>query len=184
MEKIKVFDSVQSIIKACSSSDIKPLEQCDRTIDRYLSEQAKNHPYRQLAERFITFNDLWKRYGIDFIKSNKQCICEDKLFYSFLRNRKTGNDKEYEFPLKDGGIVTGKVDIYNPFVEVEYQGEIKSVVDPKWHILIANYAYIDAAFNYQNDIKELAGWTDRKPIKRRFSNNVINVWMDENNINP
>jgi len=58
------------------------------------------------------------------------------------------------------------------------------MVNPQWHLLIANYAYIDAAFNhddneYAKKIRELNGWEKNKRARSNFQNKVLKVWLEE-----
>ena len=64
------------------------------------------------------------------------------------------------------------------------ENETREMVNPQWHLLISSYAYIDAAFNHPENtqLKELTGWTDRKPVLLNFKEKgTLDTWMCEAN---
>lgn len=61
--------------------------------------------------------------------------------------------------MKDKKDLIIKVKPLNPCVKIEG----KYYIDPKWHVHVSKYIYIDAAFNHQEEkinqkILELTGW--------------------------
>ena len=172
--KKKYFDSVKDIIESYSNGMINPLTECKETIKEYNNEIDKNNPYRDLARKFKD----WET-GSSNSLSNCDYKCADRIFYEFLKEKV--KDNRYEFPLTNGETVIAKVDFFNPFTIIKEGSKEYEIVNPQWHLLVSYYAYIDAAFNHDNEeLLNKTGWTTRKPIKREFGNNkVLSTWLEE-----
>ena len=167
---MKYFDSVADIILLYShGTKVKELGECAETLAEIEKERIGregNNPYIALAKKIIEY----KKGTIE--------DCEDWYFYKYLDSLE--NKKLYRFPLQNGEYIEIGIDLLEPFYD-----ESKEIIDPRWHLLVSYYAYIDAAFNhpenvYSQKILEKTGWTTRKPLRRNFSNNkVLDAWMSE-----
>ena len=112
---------------------------------------------------------------------------DDYWFYLYLKQlTKDGEEIEYTFPMKEGNDLIVKVKPLSPYIKIN--GE--NYIDPKWHLLVSKYMYIDAAFNHQDKeinqkILELTGWGKLKKGKSATlpkgnkSNKVLSVWIEE-----
>lgn len=167
---IRHFSTVEKLIAKYSSEKIKTLNYCEKTKEAYVNEKLDNNPYRTLAEKFRLYQ-------------NGKCEEKDDwYFYKFLIT--LGDNKRYKFPLENGEYIEASVELFEPFITCEFNGEQREMVNPQWHLLIANYAYIDAAFNhddneYAKKIRELNGWGKNKRARSYFQNKVLKVWLEE-----
>lgn len=74
-----------------------------------------------------------------------------------------------------GKIVTAKVNLFEPYEDI---GNGEKIIKPQWHLFVAYYAYLDAAYNHlENHILEKTGW-NYKDLKREV-NRTINLWIQE-----
>lgn len=157
------FDSVQDIIKEYSDGHIRPLRECCETIKAYRAENEKSNPYRLVAANFEKYNN----------STAGQDESDGYYFYEYLKS--LGKDDEYSFPLKNGKIVTAKVNLFEPYEDI---GNGEKIIKPQWHLFVAYYAYLDAAYNHlENHILEKTGW-NYKDLKREV-NRTINLWIQE-----
>lgn len=151
--EITYFDKARKYIEEIYYAD-KSLEECKNTLQEIIKE-SKN---RRGSNEYLTFAERIMKY------KNDSNICEefvdDYWFYLYLKQfTKDKEEIEYTFPMKDKKDLIIKVKPLNPYVEIEG----KYYIDPKWHVLVSKYIYIDAAFNHQEEkinqkILELTGW--------------------------
>ena len=168
-EKLFTKDEEEKII-AYSDGNVKPLDECENTKEAYFKkEEANGNLYRLLAERFQLYNCVYPKDKTLSCAPN----CDDKFFYLYLKN--IGKTHEYDFPLENGGTVTAKVDIFNPFVSVTFENETREMVNPQWHLLISLYAYHDAVHNHENEKLKKAEINKT----RKIVNRVLKTWISE-----
>ncbi len=171
--KITYFDDAKEVIKEIEKAS-KPLTDCPNTVKALEEEYQKrknNNPYLELAEDIIRY----KENGVEEEKDNY-------YFYLYLQElTKKQEEITYDFPLKDNDKVSVTVKPLEPFVEING----REYVNPKWHLLVSYYMYIDAAFNHVENIREFPDW---KNVKRKgdnpfeFNNIVFNTWKEEQGI--
>ena len=161
--RIKFFDKYKDIIETYSDdTKIKPFEECKVTNEILKNEAAVANPYRLLAYKF-----LW--YGQDGSDETG-----DYYFYKYL----TSCNGKYTFPMSNDDSITIEMDLLNPFYDKD-----NGIINPKWHLFVSLLAYIDAAFNHDDNgdaekIKSKNNWTERyKHVIIR--NNVLKTWMEE-----
>lgn len=148
------------------NSPKKTLNECRRTIELILNENEKTNPYILLARVF----ELYKQ-GAE--EEHADCY-----FYKYLKS--ISNKNIYTF-LIEGKEIKVDIDIFNPFVEVEYDNEKISIIDPKWHLMISYYVYKDATYNHEDHeiaskIKEMR---DKPSKKFGFKCKSLKMWMQE-----
>lgn len=147
------------------------LEMCQKnqttTLSDICEDMAKkdlitiNNPYILLAYKFLWYESGGKDETGDY------------YFYKYLKERKDNNS--YSYPTKTGTIEVS-VELFKPFSDLN-----KGVVNPRWHLLVSHYAYIDAAFNHPNNeyaknIAKLNGW---KRKNTNFSCKSLKQWISE-----
>lgn len=140
LEKHRYFINYEKLINDVNNSQ-KKLEDCTKTIKLLKEENDKDNPYKTLGRVFELY---------------KQGACEDNAdwyFYKYLESLE-GRDK-YIFPINEKKKVEVKIEIFNPFIEIN--GE--KLLNPRWHLFIALFAYIDAMYNHPNndDAKKIIG---------------------------
>ena len=151
------FDNVREEIKKLANPEnLRPLEECKETLELLRREKRNGNPYIELAE---DFRDFSKGNFSDYKKE------ENKYFYLYLSSLEDKNS--YSFLLKDGSFIEVKVDLLNPFVEVD--GE--ECIDPRWHFLVSWHAFLDAAWNHPED-KNASKITS---IKSKPGKSVLNL---------
>ena len=162
---MKCFGSarVQKILEDIKILNGQNFEIKDKCYEYVQAEMKKlNNPYILLAYKFVLYNN-----GI-------QDQTEDYDFYKYLKT--LNNAFEYSFPISENEKITIKVDLFNPFLNFE-----KGIIDPKWHLLVSCFTYIDAALNHDNEyseaIRKKTGWTAKKKIF--FSCASLNEWVEE-----
>lgn len=111
---------------------LKNLEECTETLKLLKKESSCNNPYQLLGRVFELY---------------KQGSCEphaDWYFYKYLEGLK--DPKKYIFRIDEEDIEV-IIDTLNPFVEVD--GD--KLIDPRWHLFISLYAYVDAMYNHRDN---------------------------------
>lgn len=168
MEKL-YFDTVEDILTACNTA--KPLSDCGDVLYLLKDENIQGNPYRLLAEKFQNYN---KGEG----GSEKD---DDWNFYQYLKSLKC--KMQYNFPKEDGTYITVKIDLLNPIDNsiklVEGNEKVTEFIDPKWHLVVAYYAYKDAKFNHpENQYASKISNKIKKKLNRRFRSGVLKLWME------
>lgn len=160
---MKYFEKYRQIIETYSDDNkIKPLDKCTETMNLLEKESSVANPYRLLAYKF-----LWYEKG----GSDKT---GDYYFYKYL----TSCNGKYTFPMSNDDSITIEMDLLNPFYDKD-----NGIINPKWHLFVSLLAYIDSAFNHDDNgdaekIKSKNNWTERyKHVIIR--NKVLKVWMEE-----
>ena len=90
---------------------------------------------------------------------------------------------QYNFPKEDGTFITVKIDLLDPIDKstklVEGNGKVTEFIDPKWHLVVAYYAYKDAKFNHSdNKYASKISNEIKKRLNRRFRSGVLKLWME------
>lgn len=163
-KKIKKYFGSESIVKILSliskteqfSLDTK--SNCYELIKRDVDNL--NNPYVLLAYKFVLYNN-----GIE----------DDTADYMFYNKLKEMDDNlEYSFPISENDVRKVRVDIFNPFIDFR-----NGIIDPKWHLLISCFAYIDVVYNCdsEKEIQCKVGWSDHKRIC--FRSKSIQEWIKE-----
>lgn len=153
------FDNVEEILMQYSKNNLKPLSKCKETLDLYTKENIRDD-YRVLAKKFKKFNEGY---------------VDDTSDYYFYKYLKSLNDQmHYVFPLKKGGYIKVEVDLLHP-----YDYELKDIVNPKWHLIVAYYAYKDAAFNHEDDENAAKITGINKYLRKKFRCSTLRRWMEE-----
>lgn len=168
MEKL-YFDTVEDILTACNSA--KPLSQYEDVLCLFRNEKINGNPYRLLAEKFQKYNS-----GEGGSKND-----DDWNFYQYLRSLKC--KMQYNFPKKDGTYITVKIDLLNPIDKsiksVEDNEKATEFINPKWHLVVAYYAYKDAKFNHtDNQYASKISDGIKKRLNRTFKSEVLKLWME------
>ena len=163
------FDRVEGILTACNSA--KPLSQCGDVLGLLKDEKIQGNPYRLLAERFQKYNA-----GAKCTEKDDDCY-----FYQYLNSLK--DKMHYNFPKKDGTYITVNIDLLNPIDKsiklVEGNEKVTEFIDPKWHLVVAYYAYKDAKFNHADNkfASKISDGINRR-LNRTFKSEVLKLWME------
>lgn len=163
------FDNVKDILEACNTA--KPLSDCEDVLCLLKDENIQGNPYRLLAEKFQKYN---KGEG----GSEKD---DDWNFYQYLKSLKC--KMQYHFPKKDGTFITVKIDLLDPIDKstklVEGNGKVTEFIDPKWHLVVAYYAYKDAKFNHtDNEFACKISDEIKSGLNTKFKSKVLTLWME------
>lgn len=163
------FDYVKENIIKYSLGKIKTLDECVETKKLLEKEKKAYNPYIELSENFLKY------------EKGETEDSGDWYFYKYLKS--LGKENVYVFPLEDGNYVIAKVDLFKPY------DSLTNLLNPQWHLLVANYAYIDAAFNHNDDIyvskiRKKNKWIKNKRVLKFFTNKVLSEWMKEAIIEP
>lgn len=163
------FDNVKDILKACNTA--KPLSDCGDVLCLLKDEKIQGNPYRLLAEKFQKYNS-----------GEGGCEKDDDWnFYQYLKSLKC--KMQYNFPKEDGTYITVKIDLLNPIDKsiklVECNEKVTEFIDPKWHLVVAYYAYKDAKFNHSDNpfaskISNEIKWG----LNKKFKSGVLELWME------
>lgn len=137
---------------------------------------------------------IYKGIHIDYsqrdFRSNEDAKCKDAkctendddcYFYQYLNSLE--DKMHYNFPIKDGTFITVKIDLLDPIDKstklVEGNGKVTEFIDPKWHLVVAYYAYKDAKFNHpENQYASKISNKIKKKLNRRFRSGVLKLWME------
>lgn len=168
MEKL-YFDTVEDILTACNTA--KPLSDCGDVLCLLKDEKIQGNPYRLLAEKFQKYNS-----GEGGSESD-----DDWNFYQYLKSLKC--KMQYNFPKEDGTYITVKIDLLNPIDKsiklVEGNEKVTEFIDPKWHLVVAYYAYKDAKFNHSdNQFASKISDEIKSGLNRIFKSGVLKLWME------
>ena len=163
------FDKVEKILKACNNA--KPLSDCGDVLCLLKDEKIQGNPYRLLAEKFQKYNS-----GEDGSEND-----DDWYFYKYLDSLK--DKDQYNFPKKDGTYITVHIDLLNPIDKsiklVEGNGKVTEFIDPKWHLVVAYYAYKDAKFNHtDNEFASKISNDIKGGLNTTFKSKVLTLWME------
>ena len=159
------FDKVEKILKACNNA--KPLSDCGNVLCLLKDEKIQGNPYRLLAEKFQKYNSGEKGSEKD----------DDWNFYNYLNSLE--DTTYYNFPKKDGTYITVDIDLLNPTKLVEGNGKVTEFIDPKWHLVVAYYAYKDAKFNHtDNEFARKIGGDIKSGLNTKFKSKVLTLWME------
>ena len=163
------FDNVIDILEACNTA--KPLSDCGDVLCLLKDEKIQGNPYRLLAERFQKYNA-----GAKCTENDDDCY-----FYQYLKSLK--DTTHYNFPKEDGTYITVDIDLLNPIDKsiklVEGNEKVTEFIDPKWHLVVAYYAYKDAKFNHpDNKYASKISNKIKKKLNRRFRSGVLKLWME------
>lgn len=76
------------------------------------------------------------------------------------------NKNQYSFSIDKTKIIVD-IDVLNPFIEIDDTNDKIQIINPKWHLIISYYAYIDAMTNHDENIfakkiKEMPGHPSNK----------------------
>ena len=90
---------------------------------------------------------------------------------------------QYHFPKKDGTFITVKIDLLDPIDKstklVEGNGKVTEFIDPKWHLVVAYYAYKDAKFNHtDNEFASKISNEIKSGLNTKFKSEVLTLWME------
>lgn len=163
------FDNVKDILEACNTA--KPLSDCGDVLCLLKDENIQGNPYRLLAERFQKYNE-----GAKCTENDDDCY-----FYQYLNSLE--DKMHYNFPIKDGTFITVKIDLLDPIDKstklVEGNGKVTEFIDPKWHLVVAYYAYKDAKFNHTDNefASKISDGINRR-LNRKFKSEVLKLWME------
>ena len=121
----------------------KNLEECTETLKLLKQESSCDNPYQLLARVFELYKQGSKEEHADW------------YFYKYLESFE--DHEKYIFRIDEKDIEV-EIDTLNPFVEID---GVK-LIDPRWHLFISLYAYVDAMYNhpdneYAKKIKEKPG---------------------------
>lgn len=168
MEKL-YFDTVEDILTACNST--KPLSQYEDVLCLFRNEKINGNPYRLLAEKFQKYN-----LGEGGSESD-----DDWNFYQYLKSLKC--KMQYNFPKENGTYITVKIDLLNPIDKsiklVEGNEKVTEFIDPKWHLVVAYYAYKDAKFNHSdNQFASKISDEIKSGLNTKFKSGVLTLWME------
>lgn len=168
MEKL-YFDTVEDILTACNTA--KPLSDCGDVLCLLKDEKIQGNPYRLLAERFQKYNEGEKCTEND----------DDCYFYQYLNSLE--DKMHYNFPIKDGTFITVKIDLLDPIDKstklVEGNEKVTEFIDPKWHLVVAYYAYKDAKFNHpDNKFASKISNEIKSGLNTKFKSEVLTLWME------
>ena len=163
------FDNVKDILEACNTA--KPLSDCGDVLCLLKDEKIQGNPYRLLAERFQKYNA-----GAKCTENDDDCY-----FYQYLKSLKC--KKQYNFPKEDGTYITVKIDLLNPIDKsiklVEGNEKVTEFIDPKWHLVVAYYAYKDAKFNHpDNQYASKISDEIKSGLNTKFKSKVLTLWME------
>lgn len=163
------FDNVKDILEACNTA--KPLSDCGDILCLLKDEKIQGNPYRLLAERFQKYNEGEKCTEND----------DDCYFYQYLKSLK--DTTHYNFPKEDGTYITVDIDLLNPIEKsiklVECNEKVTEFIDPKWHLVVAYYAYKDAKFNHSdNQFASKISDEIKSGLNRTFKSGVLKLWME------
>lgn len=157
----KQFGKFRDIIETYSDNNmLKKLTDCSETMKLLANESLVANPYRLLAYKFLWYN----KDGID--------DTGDYYFYKFLKKC----DNKYTFQLDEEKSITIKINLLNPFFN-----EKEAIINPQWHLLVSLFAYVDAAFNHDDDeyasqIRIKNNWENKRIMIR---NKALLKWMEE-----
>lgn len=156
---------------------IKQLNECNETKKSLINENEKRNPYISLAKAFEKYEQ-----GIE--EDN-----ENYYFYQYLQPYKKMNgyifvnkEREITITLND---IEPKIDIFNPFVEIEYidnnKREKRRVVHPQWHLIISFYAFNDAIKNHKENefVKKMLKESGCPKGNYNIKCNSLNNWIKE-----
>ena len=163
------FDNVKDILEACNTA--KPLSDCGDVLCLLKDEKIQGNPYRLLAEKF-------QKYNSGDGGSEKD---DDWNFYQYLKSLK--DTTHYNFPKKDGTHITVDIDLLNPIDKsvklVESNEKVTEFIDPKWHLVVAYYAYKDAKFNHtENEFASKISDETKSGLNTKFNSKVLTLWME------
>jgi hypothetical protein len=171
------FDDVEGILKACNTA--KPLSDCGDVLCLLKDEKIQGNPYRLLAEKFQKYNaEKFQKYNSGEDGSEND---DDWYFYKYLDSLK--DKDQYNFPKKDGTYITVHIDLLNPIDKsiklVEGNGKVTEFIDPKWHLVVAYYAYKDAKFNHTDNefARKIRGEINNR-LNKKFKSKVLTLWME------
>ena len=173
------FDNVKDILEACNTA--KPLSDCEDVLCLLKDEHIQGNPYRLLAERFQKYNEDAKCKDAKCKDAKCTENDDDCYFYQYLNSLE--DKMHYNFPIKDGTFITVKIDLLDPIDKstklVEGNGKVTEFIDPKWHLVVAYYAYKDAKFNHpENQYASKISNKIKKKLNRRFRSGVLKLWME------
>lgn len=175
------FDSVKNTIKAYSDGGIKSLQKCTETIATLVEEKKAYEEQGAVSNPYLALADNFKKYNEGFLEDRDDCY-----FYKYLESLE--NTTEYVFYFKDDEVVKCPINLLNPFITViKKDGSGLDLVNPAWHLIVAHYAYLDAAFNHDDSkyaqwITIKNGW-EREHKKLNFNCKSLRTWKAESGLN-
>lgn len=142
--------------------------------NKKLENNDTGETLKSLEESIIKYENSRKNL-LENLKDN----LADWYFFNFLKS--LGCDKSYTYKLNEDEQVAVEIKLFEPFEDV---AEEKHLINPQWHLLVAHYGYLDAAFNhpdneYANKITLTNGWSEASKNKNNIRNKAIIKWVEE-----